>query len=66
MDLETHNWYAGVPLALYRSLIRGLLGCCISCVDCMLSARCVLTEEGAEPFVQAGDSACHVKMGQLL
>ena len=52
--------------ALYRSLTRGLLGCCISCIDRLLSARCLLSEGEAEPIVQVGDNACQIKSGQLL
>ena len=63
MDLGTDYCYAGVPLVLCRTLTRGLLGCCIYILyfDFLLSARCLLSEGGAEPFVQAGDNACQEK-----
>ena len=58
VDLETEYCYAGVPMAL--SLTRGLLGCYISGISCSLSAGYLLTEGVAEPFVQAGNSACRI------
>lgn len=56
MDLGTAYCYAGVPLALYWSLTGGLLGWCISCASCLLSAQCLSTEalgRRSRPFRQA-------------
>ena len=60
-DLGTDYCYEEVPLTLFRSLTRGLLGCCISCIDCLLSVQRLLIEGGAEPHAQAGDTPCLAK-----
>ena len=31
-----------------RPLTRGLMGCCICCMECLLSAQCLLAESGGE------------------
>ena len=68
MDLGTDYRYAGVPLALYPSSkhLGKVIWMLYVFIECLLSARCLLSKGGAEPFVQAGDSACQVKRGQLL
>ena len=66
MNLGGDYRYGGEEaLAPYRSLAQRWLECCTSCVDCLLSPSHLLTEEGAEPFVQIGDNACQVNRGQL-
>ena len=46
MDRGTDYCYSGVPLALYWSLTRGLLGCYMCGVGCLLSVGSFLTERG--------------------
>ena len=70
MDLGT-DYYCQAGGGSSGSLLlvthhRGLLGCYIPSIGCLLSAGCLLTRgeggRGTEPFVRAGDSACQLNI----
>ena len=64
MDLGTDYCYAGVLLALLRSLTQGarrMLGDVVACVvSCVLARRMSSERRGERILIQAGDNACQV------
>ena len=63
MDIGTDHCYAGVPLALRRSLTQGTYGCVeavVSRINCLLAGRMPCERRGERILIQASVTACRV------